>query len=337
MKDKQKKEIRKKRKVMAKVQQRKMRKLNLREDKRKGLEYILGKALFEVEHALSLYATSFFHLPARMIYDTDVLREYEEISKNCHIYIIGYLPKTTLISAYQDGNNAVLKYKIGVENHDLILSLPSGCDLVTDDICPYTVNANGDRFDIPEKASHLFLQQHSRFEVKYVGQAYGKDGSRNALDRLVKHETLQKISLSGVPKDKELHLLLLEVEPNTQLITLLNPFAQNKDESDSRINAGIDKLFFTTEPERISLYEAALIRYFYPQFNKEFKDSFPSTRLKVLQDCYEKDFTMLIAEISFDALPFQLCSEVVDARYSHMAKHNLHEDIQRKAFFYDVI
>lgn len=301
------------------------------------MENILKKSFFDVEHALSLYATSLFYLPAHIIYDKEVLTKYEDIYKKCHIYIIGYLPKQRMVSAKQDGRNAIISYKIGQNCHDLVLTLPAGCDLDNDndDDMPYAVNEQGDRFLIPEVAINAFLQKHCHFEVKYVGQSFGKDGSRNALDRLIKHETLQKISLKGIPEDKELQLLLLEVEPSTQLFTMLNPFAQNKDDDGSRVSAGFNKLYNTTEQEQISLYEAALIRYFYPQFNKEFKDSFPSTRLKVLQDCYEKDFSMVVAEISFDELPFQLCSEVIDARPSHMAWHNLHEDSQRKAFFYD--
>ncbi|MUK79181.1 hypothetical protein GNP84_20130 [Aliivibrio fischeri] len=299
------------------------------------LDKILSNSLFDVEHALSLYATSFFYLPANLIYDKEILKEYEEISKKCHIYIIGYLPKTKLLNARQIDNTAVLEYEIDSQTHNLTLPLPKGCTLESDDMGVYAVNEDGQKFAVPEKAINHFLKEHSKFEVKYIGQAYGKDGSRNALDRLLKHETLQKISLTGVPADKNLQLLLLEVEPNTQLITALNPFAKIKDKNGTRIKAGINKLFNTTEQERISLYEAALIRYFYPQFNKEFKDSFPSTRLKVLQDCYDKDFSMVTAEIIFDDLPFQLYSEVVEPSRSHMAKHDLHNDKQRKAFFYE--
>ena len=81
------------------------------------------------------------------------------------------------------------------------------------------------------------------------------------------------------------------------MVTVFNHHAKNKDEDSSRIRSGIDKLYGTTEQERIALYEAALIRYFSPPFNKEFKNSFPSTNLKILQDCYEKDFAAVIAEI----------------------------------------
>jgi hypothetical protein len=291
--------------------------------------------MFDVEHALILYATSFFHLPARLLYDEESLKQYEHVSKKCHIYIIGYLPKTKLLRGYQEDQDAVLEFEIGSVKHDFKLPLPKGCRLESDDICPYAVNEQGQKFSLPENAINFFLHQHSKFEVKYVGQAYGKDGSRNAIDRLMNHETLQKISLTGVPDNYELQLLLLEVEPSPKLITALNPFAQQKDETGSRIKAGLDKLFNTSEQERISLYEAALIRYFYPQFNREFKDSFPSTRLKILHDCYEKDFSMISAEISFDELPFQLWSDAVPAKHSHMALHDLHDDKSRKAFFYE--
>lgn len=96
----------------------------------------------------------------------------------------------------------------------------------------------------------------------YVGQAYGKDGSRNALDRLLKHETLQKISVKGIPADRRLTLLMLEIEPANRLITIMNPQAENKQEGEKRIAAGLDKLFGTSDAERVTLYEASLIATF---------------------------------------------------------------------------
>lgn len=117
------------------------------------------------------------------------------------------------------------------------------------------------------------------------------------------------------------------------MITFFNPFAQNKEQGSERIAAGLDKLFDTNDAERATLYEASLIRYFQPKFNKEFKESFPSTNLKVLADCYDKDFSAIMAEISIDELPFQLRSETIAAAPSHMAHHDLHTDAARKVFF----
>lgn len=177
------------------------------------------------------------------------------------------------------------------------------------------------------------LMDPIKFEVKYVGQAYGQDGSRSAIDRLLKHETLQKIALKGVPQGYRITLLLLAIEPSNRMITSINPFAKNTQDGEARIQQGLSKFFNTTEQERISLYEAALIRYFYPEFNKEFKDSFPSTNLKILQDCHEKDFSAVVAEICIDELPFRLWSSAVNPKLYHIAKHDLHKDEDRRMFF----
>ena len=118
-------------------------------------------------------------------------------------------------------------------------------------------------------------------------------------------------------------------------MSFFNPHAENKDKEGTRIKAGLDKLFDTDEAERITLYEAALIRYFEPEFNKEFKKSFPSTQLKVLEDCYDKDFSAVVAEICIDDLPFLIGSETVAPAQYHIAKHDLHDEDERKAFFYE--
>jgi hypothetical protein len=171
------------------------------------------------------------------------------------------------------------------------------------------------------------------FTVKYIGQSYGDGGSRNAIDRLLKHETLQQISVKGVPEGSVLQILLLEIQTNNQIFTVFYPKAKDMDTDGKRVRNGLDKLFRTTDAERISLYEAALIRYFLPEFNKEFKNSFPSTNLKVLQDCYKKDFLGLVAEIYIDKLPFRLCSESVKPSVYHAAQYDLHNDADRKMFF----
>src|SRR3546814_13745764 len=107
-------------------------------------------------------------------------------------------------------------------------------------------------------------QDAIRFDVLYIGQAYGKDGSRNALDRLLKHETLQRISVKGVPSDRRLTLLMLEIEPGNRMITFMNPCAGNTKDGSARISSGLDTLSGNSAPEPVTLYEASQIRYFPP-------------------------------------------------------------------------
>jgi hypothetical protein len=297
---------------------------------------LFGSALFDVEHALGMYASSFCTIPAEGIYGKEVLAPLMSVIEKCHIYFIGLLPKREFMGAAQNSNKLSLTFTILGIDYVLEYEIPEGLKLDHDGELFFLRNEKGKRFWLDESSINSRLCRETNainYEVQYIGQAYGKDGSRNAIDRLLKHETLQRIALKGVPDEYRLTLLLLEVQPNNQLFTVLNPHAMKKDEDSSRIRAGLDKLFGTTEQERIALYEAALIRYFSPPYNKEFKNSFPSTNLKILQDCYEKDFAAVIAEICIDELPFNLFSESVEVKSYHIAKHYLHAGDDRKMFF----
>jgi len=293
-------------------------------------------ALNDIEHALGMYALSFSVIPAEGIYDKNALAPLMSVIDTCHIYLIGYTPRVEFI--YADDNNGKLNLKFIVLNQEHVVSyeLPEGVSYKNDNGLHYLEDSQGQRYWPDENDMQARLSAESgvvNFEVKYIGQAYGKDGSRNAVDRLLKHETLQKIALKGVPDGYRLTLLMLAIEPNNQIFTSMNPFAEKKDESGQRIKSGLDKLFNTNEVEQVALYEAALIRYFRPEYNIEFKNSFPSTNLKILQDCYEKDFSAVIAEICIDELPFRLFSQEVQPALYHMAKHDLHKDENRRMFF----
>ncbi|MFJ2548817.1 hypothetical protein ACIOVF_20410 [Pseudomonas sp. NPDC087612] len=305
------------------------------EPKGAGMGGVFGRALNDVEHALGMYAYSYCTIPAEAIYDKELLQPMMEVIDKCHIYCIGYTPIVDFVGAEQIDDRLTLKLKVLGQEYGVDYQVP-GLTLKEDEGYWCMEDAEGERYwpDMEQAQSRLSSEFKAvTFEVKYIGQAYGKEGSRNAIDRLLKHETLQKIALKGVPAGYKLTLLLLAIQPSNQLITMLNPYAKNGDSGDARIKQGIDKAYNTTEAEKISLYEAALIRYFYPEFNKEFKDSFPSTNLKILQDCYDKDFSAVVAEICIDELPFALFSESVQPKFYHVARHNLHKAEDRKMFF----
>lgn len=306
------------------------------ESKKSRKKEPFSRALYDIEHAFGMYALNFSTIPAEGIYDKEALAPLMNVIESCHIYLIGYTPRIEFVGANDDDGNLNLRFIVSGNDYTVSYKLPEGISLKHDDDLYYLEDSSGKIFWPDENDMYVRLSAESKavsFQVKYIGQAYGKDGSRNAIDRLLKHETLQKISLKGVPEGYRLTLLMLAIQPNNQLFTAMNPFASNKDEGSERIRSGLDKLFNTTEQERVALYEASLIKYFKPEFNIEFKNSFPSTNLKILQDCYKKDFSAVIAEICIDDLPFRLFSEEVDPKWHHIAKHDLHKDEDRKMFF----
>jgi len=290
---------------------------------------------FDTEHALAMYAYSHANLPAEYIYDDEMLKTLGDIPKRCHIYMIGALPKVDVVWVKQVEQKLIITMIAYAKTHDIEIDLKPGETLKHDGSEWYIDNSAGERLGAPDAMLMWYLHRKIglEFKVLYIGQAYGKDGERNALDRLRNHEKLQEIALKGVGPQHRLQLLLIEVAPANQVITKMDPNAQRKDQEGVRLAAGLDKLFGTDEKERISLYEAAMIRYFQPPLNKEFKDSFPSTNMKLLNDCYEKDFAAVVAEFAFDDMPFYLCSEIVKPYDHHIAHFDLHDGAQRKAFF----
>lgn len=296
---------------------------------------IFGGKQFDIEHALDIYAKSFVLMPASQIYEEEVVEAIKPQLANCHIYIIGTMPVIDIIDQQLEDGRLVINILVAGKRHELVWPMPEGSELVETE--RGLVIKNGDAYWAPsgvEIVQRLNNEQDAvSFEVVYIGQAYGKDGARNALDRLLKHETLQRISLKGVPVGRQLTILMLEIEPGNRMITVMNPWAENKEDGSTRISAGLDKLFGTSDAERVTLYEASLIRYFQPTFNKEFKKSFPSTNLKVLSDCYDKDFSALISEICIDELPFKMTSDAVAPSQYHIAKFDLHDEDARQVFF----
>ena len=296
----------------------------------------LKDAMFDVEHALGMYAKGFFTLPAEAIYDKDALAPAMDLIRSCHIYLVGFVPRIESKEFWLKDGVLNLIYTILGNDYTLTYEVPRDWVIKEEDGYSFLEDPAGKKYWPNDDHIQRRLSAETGlidFDVKYIGQAYGQDGSRNALDRLLKHETLQKIALKGVPEGYKLTLLLLSIEPSTQLFTMFNPFAKNKDDKGGRIRSGLDKLFSTSEQERTTLYEASLIKYFSPEYNKEFKDSFPSTNLKVLQDCYSKDFSAVVAEIIHDDIPFRLKSHTVAASHMHIAKHDLHKTEDRKMFF----
>jgi hypothetical protein len=291
---------------------------------------------FDVEHALNMYATSFVCIPAANLYDEELIRPMVGVAQSCHIYLVGLVPRICLVDATQVDQKMSTIFEVGGVHRELSWDLPAGARLKSTPDHWIIQLLGGEQTWISDQVAAQRLNNELNavlFDVQYIGQAFGKDGKRNALDRLLKHETLQKISLLGFPATHALTLLLLAIQPNNRMITVFNPFAEEGTQGPARIEAGLDKLFNTDEAERITLYEASLIRYFQPRYNKEFKDSFPSTNMKVLADCYEKDFSAIVAEICIDELPFKLCTERVAPSQYHVVRHDLHDEDARKMFF----
>lgn len=299
----------------------------------------LAKKRFDTEHALVLEPRDCLVMPAQFIYDTEWLKQHDDIIPNCHIYLIGYLPEIQMVGPHQIINDRlIVSYLVGGEKRELSWPILIDSEIVrSDDRRWWLRNSEGKDY-IPKGMDKLHYrfnleQDACSFYILYIGQAFGKSGSRNALERLRSHEKLQQIALTGcVPKHFTLTVLLLELEVDTGMALMFNPRAEQTDPSNERVMNGFSNLESTTEAEKTTLYEASLIRYFKPKLNTEFKDSFPSTNMKVLAGCYEKDMSAIIAKLHIDSV-FKISSDTVPQKQMHWIQHDLHTTEDRKVFF----
>lgn len=177
--------------------------------------------------------------------------------------------------------------------------------------------------------------KHLDLEVLYVGQSYGKDGSRTASERLLSHSTLQGIYSEAIRNspDQDIWLILWTFEP-----LLLGSFdgrtknyATTLEEDSEHIHEVINSDI--TEQQQINFTEAALIRYFQPPYNKIYKDSFPNPAHSSYSECYDIDLNMVCVELQTEEIGLRLWSESVKPEWVHFCSFPLHSREERVYMF----
>lgn len=262
---------------------------------------------FGTESFLSMYLSQYqFVLGA----DLDYYAQSNELFNDenpCNIYFILRRPKVTVepnsfyskeqeaffdLIIHDRGNAGVLKIKLELNKAKSKLSLvteyPYNSFAIRDEektllfARPSTLI---DRVQVENNVSTEMLD----YEILYIGQAYGKNGERTALNRLASHETIQKIYTHALTNNPEsdIWIMLTSFTQISMLFSVGSDEILQTIESKKRDNK-LTKNFFDnkglvfSEKQKINFTEAALIKMFEPKYNKEFKNSFPNNKHSLL-------------------------------------------------------
>ena len=87
------------------------------------------------------------------------------------------------------------------------------------------------------------------------------------------------------------------------------------------------------EQQEINFTEAALIRYFKPEYNDKFKETFPSPAHSTYSECYDIDINSISIEFLTQDLRCRFYSDEVKPNWEHFAFFNLHTYADRKGMF----
>jgi hypothetical protein len=261
-----------------------------------------------------------------------------------HIYMIARRPRITLDPASIQIDDQTVRGRFNIqrqntlEPHDFIL----GNELGTADVridCPYphteyTIHyTNGQQ--VLGKAALLMSQIPQYWplldlEVLYVGQS-----SRAAPERLRNHSTLQEIYAEAIQRspDQEIWLVLWNFQPFV-LATFdgrAGTYDTTLEEDDAHMKQVTHSLI--SEQQQINFTEAALIRYFQPEYNVKFKNSFPSATHDSYSECYEIDLNLINVELQTEMIRSRLWSKSRAATWVHFATFEFHSSEERRNMF----
>lgn len=189
---------------------------------------------------------------------------------------------------------------------------------------------------IGKALKHPNQLKHLDLEVLYVGQAYGKAGSRTALDRLKTHETLLAVyaKASATAPDDEIWIVLLSFQPPIKIM-IFDGRSQELGTTDKENWKHYKKMVNTeiSENQRICFAEAALIRYFQPKYNNTFKYKFPNPAHKAYSECYDLDLNAVAVELQLLGIRARVYSGTVKPSFFHLARFPLHDAAERRTMF----
>lgn len=278
----------------------------------------------------------------------------EQQLSNCHIYFICSRPAFYFIPGTVKHENNTLSGEIGYKiegaerNFDFVYewtlegdAINVKCEYPFKEV--YSINKQGEIVTYVSASMIATVysghygcySDQASYEVLYIGQAVGKNGSRNAVERLKNHSTLQKILAQTFYNnpDQEIMLFMYAFE-HESVYSSLDGRAGLKDDldgNDERFKHAIQNR--PSKNQSINMIEAALIRYFQPIYNEKFKLSKISPKLKALERCYKLDMSGLIVELNTENLSYSLYSKAIKKKFHHIVKIDLVSHQQRSSFF----
>jgi hypothetical protein len=274
----------------------------------------------------------------------------------CTIYFICSRPRIIVDINYleQIDNNVILKFKEQKEfdfiEHFIKCELPEDVgDLKLISKFPYNYCELRDEKGLLIGGKSAYLLDHFKnqiinsrfgdFHVLYIGQSVDEYETIPTIKRIKKHDRLQKIYSEAVKDfpDNEIYLLLtsfkqnnfVELKGNTQIPS------ENEEGDLKKFKKLIVNPSKFTLKQRTTFCEAALIRYFQPKYNIEYKKTFPRQSHTSYSECYESDINAVMFELDFSEINSAFYTDSVERKFYHEKKYYLHNEYERRKMFLD--
>lgn len=115
-------------------------------------------------------------------------------------------------------------------------------------------------------------------ELLYIWQSYWTNWNRTASERLRSHDTLQQIYNDVIEKSPESEVFIIACEFFFNQMIMLNPPRNGILPKNTNFNDDtLDSITDIPDSQLVTLIEAAMIKFFQPEYNKDYKKHFPKT------------------------------------------------------------
>jgi len=278
------------------------------------------------------------------------LEPFFDAASPCHLYFIARRPRISIDPSGCSFNASAVRYRFRVHTDPpsmLEVEAPVGklqLPAQLKALSPYTTfeihGADGRvAGPVPACLAIQCLVKHPQdaldLELLYIGQAFGKEGERTPVNRLVSHSTLQQIlakTLADSP-DTDVLVVFAGLEPPST-VTHLMPVSVGESALDEQLQSMIRA---NTTPltlqQRVNFTEAALIRYFQPLYNETFKGNFPDPLHISYRECYDLDLSGIVVELDSTGINLRFWSRAQSPQLRHTATFDLHEPSVRRSMF----
>ncbi len=290
---------------------------------------------YAAEGSLHLYSSGANPLYPSELYLPETLPAIGQMLEHCNVYLItrrrriipepatlrveaGYLHGELHVREENGWEQVPFRYALHEAHH---VGAPDQITVYADGIGSYLAihNRLQQRILLPTYAliatGECELGSATDLEVLYIGQGIGQGRSKSAIDRLIAHDTLQRILAETLTDAPEMEVIVLmyrfehaKMHVSTGGDLTLEPTATSAEEV-AHFRA-LRAVQFSRK-QQIDLAEAALIHHFQPPYNTTFvnTDFAAKRRMKVLRCLDAQSVTGLIAEISTSNLRSRLWSK----------------------------
>ncbi len=316
------------------------------------------------EYSIGMYLGSYQFLQQTELEEFAKHQKVFNDNNPCNIYFILKRPRLSLDKNYIKVTNDFieLKYYIHIEDKKLEkyikmskLQEYNNINIVTE----YPYNTFELIFNKSEKSYFKLsalvddIQQYIYdeepkldYEVLYIGQAFGQDGKRTAIDRLGSHSTLQKIYSEAMQRNPDSEIWLLLGNFMEQTFGVMSGQVkipkENEEEDLNRFTNFMNRNTSNfTDKQKINFTEAALIQMYLPKYNKEYKGTFPSQNHSSYDECYKLGVNGIVIEtdtsnwrrwLFTEHLPRRKKGEMGIPFWQHAEFHFVNEDDRYKMF-----